>query len=462
MICKVGAFDILWYNPVMKILIPDQANLIINTLIGKGYEAYAVGGCVRDSILGRRPEDWDITTSATPQEVKHLFPRTIDTGIKHGTVAVLLGKTAFEVTTYRIDGEYEDGRHPKEVSFTKSLSEDLLRRDFTMNAMAYNDKDGLIDIFGGMEDIRKKLIRCVGTPRERLREDALRILRGIRFATQLGFVIDEESKCAMHELAPMLRQISPERIQGELVKMVTGTYLDQLITGYELGVTRQFLPEFDRIMETAQETMHHRYNVGVHTVEGMRHIAPEKVRRLTMLFHDMGKPEYKTMDEKGVAHFKKHNIGSVDIAADILRRLRFDNDTRDKVKKLVYYHDYRMPAKPINVRRAMNKIGKELFPIYLEVRRADTLAQSTYMQEEKLENIAEIEAIYHKILEEEQCITLRELALSGGDLIAAGMKPGKDIGRVLDTLLELVLEYPEMNEKELLLQEARKHVSSHK
>lgn len=435
-----------------KIRIPHKANYIIETLMENNHQAYAVGGCIRDSILDRKPEDWDITTSATPLEVKSLFRRTIDTGIKHGTVTILIGRETFEVTTYRIDGKYEDSRHPSDVEFTKSLKEDLRRRDFTINAMAYNDKEGLIDIFGGIEDLNNKTIRCVGNAHERLKEDALRILRGLRFAAQLGFWIEEDTKSAMKELAPLLRNISAERIQVELVKTVTAKYPQLLILAYQLGMTKEFLPEFDKMMITEQETPHHQYSVGVHTIEAMKHIAPEKVRRLTMLFHDMGKPEYKTMDAKGIAHFKRHNLGSTEIAKRVLRRLRFDNDTIDKVTKLVYYHDYRMPTKPKNVRKAINQIGKELFPIYLEVRRADTLAQSSYMREEKLRDIDKIEELYLEVLEKNQCVTLKELAVSGRDLIELGIKPGKEIGDILDELLKKVIDDPDLNEKELLLQ----------
>ena len=298
----------------IKIELPLKVNKIITTLQQNGYEAYAVGGCVRDSILGREPEDWDITTSAMPEETKALFQKTFDTGIEHGTVTVLLEKEGFEVTTYRIDGKYEDNRHPREVTFTRSLKEDLLRRDFTINAMAYNEKDGLVDIFGGIDDLQKGMIRCVGNARERFSEDALRILRGIRFAAQLGFSIEEETRQGMKELAPTLQNISAERVQVELIKMIVSTRPELLRDAYELGITKQFLPEFDRLMMTEQETPHHMYNVGEHTLQAMRNIRSDKVLRLTMLLHDMGKPALKTMDEAGVAHFKKHAAESEKIS----------------------------------------------------------------------------------------------------------------------------------------------------
>ncbi|MFR8238742.1 MAG: CCA tRNA nucleotidyltransferase [Dorea sp.] len=435
----------------MTIILPEKVNTIIHTLQEHGYEAYAVGGCVRDSVLGREPEDWDITTSALPEETKALFRRTFDTGIEHGTVTVLLDKEGFEVTTYRIDGKYEDSRHPKEVKFTRNLREDLLRRDFTINGMAYNDKDGLIDIFGGMEDLNAGVIRCVGNAVERFSEDALRILRGVRFAAQLGFTIEEATEEGMRKLAPTLQNISAERIQAELVKMLVSPRPDMLRTAYDLGITKEFLPEFDRLMVTEQETPHHMYNVGEHTLHALMNIRADKVLRLTMLLHDMGKPDYKTVDADGVAHFKKHALKSEEIARTVLRRLKFDNDTIHKVTKLVLYHDYRMPATARNVRRAMNKIGKELFPLYLEVRRADMLAQSDYLREEKLRNIDETAELYREILQKGQCVTLKELAVTGSDLIAAGMKPGKELGRILEYFLEVVMEEPDRNTKEELL-----------
>lgn len=435
----------------MEIRLPEKVNQIIHTLQQQGFEAYAVGGCVRDSILGRIPDDWDITTSATPLETKAFFPRTFDTGIEHGTITVLMDKDAFEVTTYRVDGKYEDSRHPSEVTFTRSLKEDLLRRDFTINAMAYNDEVGLVDIFGGMEDLQNKMIRCVGNARERFGEDALRILRAVRFAAQLGFEIEDETCEGMTELAPTLANISAERIQVELVKMLTSPNPSMLRKACELGITKVILPEFDEMMATTQETPHHKYTVGEHTLKTMEYVRKDKVLRLTMLFHDIAKPVMKTFDEKGVAHFKMHDIKGAEITKQILRRLKFDNDTLNKVVKLVLYHDYRMPAEPKNVRKAMNKIGKDLFPYYLEVRMADTLAQSEYKKAEKLQNIRDVEIRYQEILDNNECVCLKDLAVTGSDLIEHGMESGKQIGELLEKMLQHVIEHPEANTKEHLL-----------
>ncbi len=435
----------------MRIKLPDKVNTIIQTLQSHGYEAYAVGGCVRDSILGRRPEDWDITTSAMPEETKALFSHTFDTGIAHGTITVLLGREGFEVTTYRVDGKYEDSRHPTEVIFVRNLKEDLLRRDFTINAMAYNEDDGLVDIFGGLEDIEQGIIRCVGDADARFSEDALRILRGVRFAAQLGFQIEGKTREGMRQLAPTLAKISAERIQTELMKTLLSPRPDMLREAYVLGITKEFLPEFNLAMETEQETPHHMYTVGEHILHALQNIRSDRVLRLTMLLHDLGKPVKKTIDEEGIAHFKGHAETSRKMAREILRRLKFDNATLHSVEKLVYYHDYRMPVTEKNVRQAMNKIGKDLFPLYLEVRRADVLAQSMYQREEKLADIDGVEDLYQKIVAAGQCVALKDLAVTGKDLIAAGMEPGKEIGETLNQLLGLVLEKPELNTKEELL-----------
>ena len=326
----------------MKIELPRKVVLIIKNLQRHGYDAYAVGGCVRDSILNRKPEDWDITTSAKPEQVKRIFRRTVDTGIEHGTVTVLIGKDGFEVTTYRVDGLYEDGRHPKEVTFTSRLEEDLKRRDFTINAMAYNDDERLVDAFGGMRDLNYHLIRCVGDPKERFSEDALRILRAVRFSAQLAFPIEPETAEAIKSLAPNLEKISAERIQAELVKLLVSDHPERIQDACELGITKVVLPEWDDMVGVKQNTPHHKYDVAAHTVHALQNVKNDKVLRLTMLFHDMGKPVMKTTDENGRDHFKGHAIASEQIAKTVMKRLKFDNDTIRKVTKLVAYHDYRM------------------------------------------------------------------------------------------------------------------------
>lgn len=435
----------------MQIQLPDKVHHIINTLEEAGYEAYAVGGCVRDSILGRKPDDWDITTSAKPEEIKRLFPRTVDTGIKHGTVTVLLGGEGFEVTTYRVDGVYEDGRHPSEVTFTASLKEDLKRRDFTINAMAYNARTGLVDLYGGLADIENRVIRCVGIAGERFDEDALRMLRAVRFSAQLSFRIEEATGEAVKALAPNLQKISAERIQVELVKLVTSPNPDYLRTAYELGITAQILPEFDLCMETPQRHKHHCYDVGEHILHSMIGVGPDKVLRLGMLFHDIGKPQTLTIDPDGTTHNKRHPFEGEKITRKVMRRLKIDNDTTDKVTKLVLYHDYDIAPTEAGVRRAINRMGEDIFAMIFTVRRADIAAQSDYMREEKLAKVAYIEKLYSEILARKDAVTLKDLAISGNDLIAEGMPPGRQIGETLSALLERVLDDPSLNTREILL-----------
>lgn len=445
----------------MKISLPEKVSCIIDTFMRAGYEAYAVGGCVRDSILGRKPEDWDITTSATPVEIKGLFSRTIDTGIAHGTVTVMLGKEGFEVTTYRIDGKYEDARHPKEVTFTPNLTEDLKRRDFTINAMAYNEKDGLVDVFDGIGDLNRKVIRCVGDAKKRFTEDALRMMRAVRFAAQLGFRIDPDTKQAILTLAPSLKQISAERIQTELVKLLVSEHPEEMRTLYETGLTKIMLPEFDVMMQTKQNNPHHIYTVGEHTIASLSHVERDKVLRLTMLLHDVAKPLCQTTGEDGFHHFYEHQRRGSEMAEGILRRLKFDNDTTDRVCRLIAGHDDNPPVTERNVRRAVVRLGKKAYPAIFAVKRADVLAQSKYKQAEKLQYIEEYEACYNRIMEKEQCLSLKDLAVTGSDLIAEGIKPGPGLGQILQELFDLVLEDPEKNEKEYLLAKGRDLYRNH-
>ncbi len=372
-----------------KIKMPVQAREIIEKLRYAGHEAYIVGGCVRDSILEKDPADWDITTSASPVEIKELFPYTIDTGIEHGTVTVMIDHQPFEVTTYRVDGKYQDHRRPTQVHFTKSLKEDLLRRDFTINAMAYNDDDGLIDLYGGLADLKNGMIRCVGEAAQRFDEDALRILRALRFQAQLGFQVEEETKAAIRRQARFLKDISAERIQVELDKLLVSDHPEVLIDAYKLGVTEIVLPEFDVMMETPQNNPHHKYNVGMHTIEGLKQIEADHILRWTMLLHDVGKPEAR-VEGKEKDHFKMHPVIGEKIAEKVLRRLKFDNQTLRQVKTLVLWHDRRFGGvKEINirtVRRWVSEMGPEMFEKLMKIQKADISAQSDYQREEKEAN----------------------------------------------------------------------------
>lgn len=434
----------------MTIQLPEDVKKIIEIIEKAGYEAYAVGGCVRDSLLLRNPNDWDITTSAKPEKVKELFKKTIDTGIEHGTVTVMMHHVGYEVTTYRIDGEYEDARHPKNVTFTSNLIEDLKRRDFTINAMAYNDRSGIVDAFDGISDLEKGIIRAVGNPRERFDEDALRMMRAVRFSAQLGYSIEEDTKKAIQELSINLQKISAERIQVELVKLVSSNHPEKMRDLYETGITAVILPEFDKAMVTAQNNPHHCYTVGEHIIQSMAASDADKNIRLAMLYHDIGKPACLTTDEKGIDHFYGHPEVSGQICKASLRKLKFDNDTIHTVVQLVTHHDYQILPEKKYVRRAMNRIGKDIFPLLLKVKQADLHAQSTYQREEKQEKLDEICALYKEIVQENECVDLKGLAVTGSDLIAWGMKPGRELGEMLSQLLAVVIDDPGKNQKEAL------------
>lgn len=440
-----------------QINLPEDVQTILYTLDKAGFEAYAVGGCIRDSLLGREPNDWDITTSAQPIDVKKLFRKTIDTGIQHGTVTVMMNHIGYEVTTYRIDGEYVDGRHPESVEFTSSLEEDLKRRDFTINAMAYNEKDGLVDLFHGFSDMNQKNIRCVGIAEQRFTEDALRMMRAVRFSAQFGYDIEEETQRAIRKMAPNLLKVSAERIQAELIKLIVSPHPEMLRIAYENGLTQVFLPEFDHCMKTQQNNPHHCYSVGEHILHSMKQIRANKVFRLTMLFHDIGKPITKSTDSNNIDHFRKHATESALMAKDIMKRLKFDNDTMHRVYQMVKYHDWYIQANEKTMRRNIYKIGEELFPDIFEINEADVKAQNPSMQEEKLKKIEALRKFYEEIMEEKDCLSLKNLEVSGKDLIESGMKPGKEIGAILQKMLDEVLEDPTKNTKEYLMRNLEKY-----
>jgi len=466
----------------MKIKLPEKVNQIITTLLAHGHEAYAVGGCVRDSLLGREADDWDITTSASPYEVKELFRRTIDTGIQHGTVTVMLDKEGFEVTTYRIDGEYEDGRHPKEVLFTKNLEEDLKRRDFTINAMAYNEQTGLVDIFGGRKDLENGIIRCVGVAKERFEEDALRILRAYRFSAQLGFKIEEQTREASSLLAGNLKKISAERIRVELTKLLLSAHPDRLLWAAQDGITKEFFTEWDEMLGTPQNNKNHKYNVGEHTLHVIEYIGdkdrqteflreclreeglpavfsevPWNKKQLTMLrfaalLHDVAKPCRKAVKENGEEHFPNHAAESAAMARNIMRRLKFDNETTDMVVRLVAAHDeYDFGKTPTGMRKLMHRLGPDLMEFLWELQLADILSQHPDGLKGKLPALTEAKILHRGVVERGDCVSIKELAINGRDLIALGLTPGKEIGTILDGLLEQVLINPDLNRKEELL-----------
>ncbi len=444
------------------IRLPEDVKRIISILGRAGFEAYVVGGCVRDSLLGRTPDDWDITTSALPEQVKEVFKRTIDTGIKHGTVTVRMNGKSYEVTTYRIDGKYSDGRHPDEVRFSPSLFEDLKRRDFTINAMAYNDASGVIDLFGAQRDLEKGIVRCVGDPRERFFEDSLRMLRAVRFAALLSFKIEEKTFAAIRTLAHGLSRVSEERIAAELMKIILSDHPDYLRKAYEAGLTKIFLPEFDRMMQTIQNTPHHMYTVGEHTLHVMQNTKPERVLRLSALFHDVAKPVTRKVDENGRDHFKGHPELGADMTRDILKRLKFDNATIEDTVRLVRFHDERYPVTKKNVRREIARVGMEYYPDLLALRRADILGQSDYHRKEKLSDLDGIVKLFEEIKAEMSPVTLKDLAVSGGEIIEAGVERGPVTGRVMKRLLNDVIDDPALNTKEELIKRALSYYQEEK
>lgn len=436
----------------LEIEIPQGAAWVLKQLRDAGYEAYVVGGCVRDSLLHRMPDDWDITTSAKPEDTKRIFRRTVDTGIQHGTVTVMVDRTGYEVTTYRIDGEYADGRHPEHVTFTASLLEDLKRRDFTINAMAYSPAEGLVDEFDGIGDINRRVIRAVGDPVQRFTEDALRMMRAIRFSAQLDYRIDEDTREGIRLLAPNLQKVSAERIRVELEKLLLSEHPEELKEAYELGLLRQFLPELSECMECGQNNPHHCLSVGDHILCAVKAARRDKVLRLTLLLHDIAKPQVKTTDENGIDHFHGHAARSAALADRILRDLKYDNQTREAAVRLIAWHDCNLGDSLPEIRKSISELGEEWFLPLLEVKTSDVEAQSDYQRDEKLGEIEYWRNAFEEIRCAGDCLSLKDLAVSGKDLIAAGAAPGKEIGRILHEMLEEVLREPAHNTREYLLE----------
>jgi tRNA nucleotidyltransferase (CCA-adding enzyme) len=431
--------------------ISQGAKKALELLHAAGYEAYLVGGCVRDLIMKIPAHDYDITTSATPEEMKKAFIgyTTIETGIKHGTITFLYNKEPIEITTYRIEGEYKDNRHPESVEFTTKLENDLSRRDFTMNALVYNENEGIIDLFGGQKDIASKTIRAIGVAENRFKEDALRILRAMRFSSQLGFEIEEETKKAMVKCAPLLHNISAERISQELNKLLVGKNVKKVILDcYE--ILGEILPEIKKIHGFNQYNKYHIYSVLEHTATALENIDPVAHLRLTMLLHDTGKVYTFTRDENGTGHFYGHNKVSADIAKDFLNKYKYDNLTKERVVELVKIHDTPIEMDRIFIKKRLNRLGKDAFFDLLKVKRADNLAQNPeYFWLDKLDKM---ENIAREIVEENE-FTLSSLKISGNDLISLGIT-GKKIGEALNLLLNEVIEEKIPNQKEALLKRA--------
>jgi tRNA nucleotidyltransferase (CCA-adding enzyme) len=428
----------------------------MDRLASCGFEAFAVGGCIRDSLLGKDPKDWDICTSATPDEIKACFSglRVLETGVKHGTLTVLTGGMPMEVTTYRVDGPYLDNRRPSEVLFVGDIEQDLSRRDFTVNAMAYNPARRLVDPFGGREDLDAQRLRCVGDPDARFREDALRILRALRFASVLGFTVQEATAKSIHDDRELLRNISAERICAELTKLLCGGGAERILLEYPdvLGV---FIPELLPTVGFDQNNPHHVHDVWTHTAAAVAGVPEDAFLRLAMLFHDFGKPGSYTEDGAGIGHFYGHPAKSAEMAREIMKRLRYDNDTVETVSTLVLHHDATIKPEPGHILKWLGRLGLDNYRRLLQIKLADAAAQNPEEYPETAAEISEIRAQLDRILAERRCFSLRDLAVNGDDLIALGIPRGARIGAALKALLDMVIEKKVENEREELLEAAK-------
>lgn len=438
----------------MEIKIPPQAEFVINRLKASGYEAYIVGGCVRDSILGLKPNDWDVTTSALPQEMKSSLAgcKQIETGLKHGTITAIVDNMQIEITTFRIDGEYSDNRHPDEVHFTRKLSDDLARRDFTINALAYDHEAGIIDYFSGIDDLKNRTIRCVGEPNLRFHEDGLRILRAIRFSSTLGFSVEGKTHDSILQNANLLQNIAKERIQTEWNKLLCGKGAVDVLRKYQ-AVICEFIPEIAAMNGFEQKNCHHIYNVWEHTLKAVDSVDANPILRLTMLMHDIGKPFCFTIGEDGTGHFYGHDSISAKMAEIILKRLKYDNNTINQVITLVQYHHTALTPDKKLLLRWLARLGEQNLRLLLKVKAADILAQNPKYSD-RLNDLKKIETALNNIIDEKLCFSLKDLQIKGKDLILLGIPEGQKIGIILSSLLEDVMTNKCENEHSVLINRA--------
>ena len=436
------------------ITIPNDVENVINILSSNGHKAYVVGGCVRDSLMGREPDDWDVTTDASPKELKKIFAsfRTVDTGIDHGTVLVVSGKTPVEVTTFRIDGEYTDNRHPDSVTFTSNIEDDLARRDFTMNAMAYNHEDGIIDPFRGRDDIENKIIRCVGEPDKRFNEDGLRIMRAVRFSSVLGFTIEEKTAESIIKNENLLGSIAAERLSKELMKLLCGENVFEVLTKFR-SVIGVFIPELKLEFDFKQYGKKHAYDVWMHTVHTVNNIEANPVLRLTMLLHDTGKIATHAIDENGNSTFRNHAaVGGV-IAENILRRLKFSKEYINTVSYLVSIHDKEVPETRIQVKEYIRELGEKNYIRLMKIRRADKSGLSKGYRD-IADKLVFAYSTFDEVMNNNEPYSIKQLAVDGNDL--KKFVPANDIGDTLNFLIETVIKHPENNEKKILLDIVKK------
>ena len=431
--------------------IPSDVKVVLNRLNACGYEAYIVGGCVRDSLIGKKPKDWDICTNAKPEQTMEVFKgfHIIPTGLQHGTITVMLNGEGYEITTYRVDGDYSDGRHPDSVSFTSSLAEDLARRDFTFNAMAYSEEEGIVDLYGGVEDLKLKRLKCVGNPMERFNEDALRIMRAIRFSSVLGAKIEKNTHNAMMELYKNLDKIAKERINVEFSKMLCGKTPMFLLSEYE-PIFSYVIPEIKPMVGFKQNNPYHWLDVWNHSLHVLFEVKEKDLAlRLAALFHDIGKPDSYT-EEYGVGHFYGHPDKSVEITENVLKRLKYSNDIINEVLTLIKYHDVQISLSNKFIRKMLNKMPKETFEKLLILKKADILGQSKKDREKRLDEVERISKMLADFKMEDECFSLKQLKINGNDLIKMGFKPGKEMGVILNKLFEMVVEEQIENDFEIL------------
>lgn len=441
----------------MTFKLPDSVINILNRLKEGGFSAFIAGGAVRDMLMGRTPHDYDIASNACPSEIKALFPRTIDTGIRHGTVTVVENKTGYEVTTFRRDGEYTDGRRPNSVSFVDDPREDCARRDFTINAMMYSPETGILDFFGGQQDIKDKIIRCVGVSEERFKEDALRMLRAVRFSASLSFDLDEDTLRAVKKCAVLIKKVSSERILEELNKILISENPHYIKELHSCGLLKYIMPEVDRCFGEPQKNKYHIYDVGDHIMHTVQSTPADLVLRWAALMHDIGKPLCASADSNGIIHFYGHHRESYRLAVDLLHRLRMDNSTIHDISVLVENHDVRIDPSLPSVKRMMSRTGEVLFEKLLKLQLADNMAKNPVHFPEKKARIDSVYRIYKEILAERQPYLVSHLAVNGKDLIRIGFRPGREIGDTLKKLINEVIINPSLNNRDYLLKAAKEY-----
>ena len=434
-------------------ILPEGAKYIIDVIEKEKYEAFAVGGCVRDFLMERPVNDIDITTGAEPEIIENIFDKNhikyVETGLKHGTITAVFDKENYEVTTYRTDGKYSDNRHPENVMFVKDIKEDLARRDFTMNAIAYNRKKGFVDLYGGRSDIENKIIRTVGDADKRFNEDALRIMRAIRFASVLSFDIEESTEKAIFKNKELLKNVSSERILKELSKLLLGDNVFHVLIRYR-EVLAVVIPEIKEMFDLNQNTKWHIYDVWAHTCKAVESAPRDSALRLTMLLHDIGKPQCRSTDEKGIDHYYGHPKVSEQIAGPLLKRFKVSNEIYNRVMTLIPIHDAHIGTEKKNIKKWLSKIGEERLIDLIYVKRADKLAQNTDLVKEELKNLEITEKLTRKIIEDGEPFTVKDLSINGNDLISIGFK-GRVIGEILSVLLDKVISGELENKKEILV-----------